>query len=219
MRRLARRDGPTSGVSKADLQGDHEAANQEVFGSWLLVSVADPGRCRPRGSWWQRGRPVSGESGDREALGRSRGGLSTKLHLAADRRCRPVSRPLTAGQRHDSVRFAMVMDGIRVRRRVGRPRTRPGRLLADKAYTNKKIRAELRRRRITAVIPEKKDQVAARAAKGSRGGGAHPPSTVSCTNSATSSSGRSTSSSSSDPWPPATTRESSCTRLRLTSPR
>jgi transposase len=46
-------------------------------------------------------------------------------------------------------------------------------VLADKAYTNKKIRAELRRRRITAVIPEKKDHIAARAAKGSRGG--RPP--------------------------------------------
>lgn len=114
-----------------------------------------------------------GESGDREALGRSRGGLSTKLHLAAHRRCRPVSRTLTAGQRHDSVGFAKVMAGVRIRRRVGRPRTRPGRVLADKAYTNKKIRAELCGRKITAVIPEKKDQVAARAAKGSRGG--RPP--------------------------------------------
>jgi hypothetical protein len=56
------------------------------------------------------------------------------------------------------------MDGIRIRRRVGRPRTRPGRLLADKAYTNKKICSKLRRRRITAVIPEKKDQIAVRAA-------------------------------------------------------
>jgi hypothetical protein len=38
---------------------------------------------------------------------------------------------------------------------------------------NEKVRAELCRRKITAVIPEKKDQVAARAAKGSRGG--RPP--------------------------------------------
>jgi hypothetical protein len=27
---------------------------------------------------------------DREGLGRSRGGLSTKIHLVADRRCRPI---------------------------------------------------------------------------------------------------------------------------------
>jgi hypothetical protein len=36
-----------------------------------------------------------------EALGRSRGGLTTAIHLAADTRCRPISRVATAGHRHD----------------------------------------------------------------------------------------------------------------------
>jgi transposase len=52
-------------------------------------------------------------------------------------------------------------------------RTRPGRLLADTAYSNRTIRSFLRRRRITATIPEKSDQQKARAAKGSKGG--RPP--------------------------------------------
>jgi transposase len=56
----------------------------------------------------------------------------------------------------------------------GRPRTRPDRLLVDKAYSNRKIRAHLHRRGITATIPEKTDQQQARAAKGSAGG--RPPS-------------------------------------------
>lgn len=55
----------------------------------------------------------------------------------------------------------------------GRPRVRPGRLLADKAYSNKKIRSHLRRRGIKATIPTKSDQQRARAIKGSRGG--RPP--------------------------------------------
>lgn len=55
----------------------------------------------------------------------------------------------------------------------GRPRTRPRRLLADKAYSNKKIRAHLRRRGITATIPEKADQIAHRLKQGSKGG--RPP--------------------------------------------
>jgi transposase len=55
----------------------------------------------------------------------------------------------------------------------GRPRTRPDRLLADKAYSNRTTRAHLRRRRIAATIPEKIDQQHARAAKGSAGG--RPP--------------------------------------------
>ena len=42
---------------------------------------------------------------DREALGRSRGGVSTKVHLVADRRCRPQARVITAGQCHDSIAF------------------------------------------------------------------------------------------------------------------
>ena len=66
---------------------------------------------------------------DREALGRSRGGLTTKIHLVADRRCRPVTDILTPGQHADCPQFIPLMDQISVRRRgTGRPRTRPGTL-------------------------------------------------------------------------------------------
>jgi transposase len=82
-----------------------------------------------------------------------------------------LARVTTAGQRHDSLAFEPLMGRLRIRRLGrGRPRTRPGRLLADKAYSNRKIRAYLRRRRIEATIPEKTDQQQTRAAKGSRGG-------------------------------------------------
>ena len=110
----------------------------------------------------------------REALGRSRGGLTCKIHLAADRRCRPISRVTTAGQRHDSLAFQPVMAGIRIRRRgPGRPRTRPGRVLGDKAYSSRAIRAHLRRRRIKATIPEPADQCKNRLRRGRNGG--RPP--------------------------------------------
>lgn len=98
---------------------------------------------------------------DREALGRSRGGLSTKIHLAADLRCRPVARVLSAGQRHDSIAFDAVLANVRIARAGrGRPRTRPDRILADKAYSNNAIRRGLRRRGIKATIPQKSDQLA-----------------------------------------------------------
>jgi hypothetical protein len=91
-------------------------------------------------------------------LGRSRGGLTTKVHLAADRRCRPVARVITAGQRGDAVVFDAVMDRVHVLRRGrGRPRTRPGRVMADKAYpsrASRASRASMRRRGIAATIPE-----------------------------------------------------------------
>jgi transposase len=110
----------------------------------------------------------------REALGRSRGGLSTKIHLAAGRRCRPVTRILTPGQHGDCPQFIPLLDQVRIARRgKGRPRTRPGRAMADKAYSSAANRAYLRRRGIQAVIPVKEDQKKHRRARGRDGG--RPP--------------------------------------------
>lgn len=95
------------------------------------------------------------------------------MHLAADVRCRPISRVTSPGQRHDSLAFKPVLTGIRIGRRGARPRTRPDRVLADKAYSSRKIRTWLRGRRIKATIPEPSDQITSRKSKGTRGG--RPP--------------------------------------------
>jgi transposase len=79
---------------------------------------------------------------------------------------------ITAGQRGDSPQFAAVLDRITVPRRgPGRPRTRPDRVLADKAYSSN--RAYLRQRRIKCTIPVKDDQAAHRQKLGAKGG--RPP--------------------------------------------
>ena len=66
------------------------------------------------------------------------------------------------------------MAGIRIcRRGRGRPRTRPGRVLGDKAYSNRAIRSHLRRRQIKATIPEPASQQAHRHRRASKGG--RPP--------------------------------------------
>ncbi|MFJ6038008.1 IS5 family transposase [Streptomyces ardesiacus] len=110
----------------------------------------------------------------RQALGRSRGGLSTKIHLAVDGRGLPLSIVLTPGNAHDATAFADVLDGIRTPRvSTGRPRTRPDRVLGDKAYSSRAIRHLLRHRGIAATIPERRDQVANRRRRGRRGG--RPP--------------------------------------------
>lgn len=84
-----------------------------------------------------------------------------------------LSQVTSAGQRHDSLGFEPVMTGISIGRRGrGRPRTQPGRLLAGKAYSTTAIRAHLRRRGITATIPEPANQVGNRRRR-SRGG--RPP--------------------------------------------
>jgi transposase len=113
------------------------------------------------------------EPGD-HALGRSRGGLTTKLHLACEQGQKPLALVVTGGQRGDSPQFIAVLRQIRVPRLGGgAARTRPERVLADKAYTSKANRAYLRRRGIKATIPSKTDQDANRRKKGSKGG--RPP--------------------------------------------
>jgi transposase len=108
------------------------------------------------------------------ALGRSRGGLTTKTHLACEQGQKVLSMVVTAGHRGDSPQFIPVLRRIRVTRLgVGRPRTCPDVVLADKAYTSRGNRRYLRTRGIKACIPSKKDQDAHRKAKGSRGG--RPP--------------------------------------------
>ncbi|AZQ39800.1 IS4/IS5 family transposase [Streptomyces cyaneochromogenes] len=113
-----------------------------------------------------------GEPAD-HAIGRSRGGLTTKIHLAADARCRPLAFILTAGQAGDAPAFTDVM------------------VLADKAYSSRAIRDHLRNRGIRAVIPVPADQRGHRLRRSSRAAD-HRPSALRPTSSATPSSGAST---------------------------
>ena len=109
-----------------------------------------------------------------EALGRSRGGLTSKIHLVVDGRGLPMSIILTPGQAGDNPQLLPLLDQITVGRNgPGRPRRRPERVLADKAYSHPSTRAALRARRIGFTSPERIDQIQRRRAKGSRGG--RPP--------------------------------------------
>ncbi len=95
-----------------------------------------------------------------EGLGRSRGGWTTKLHLACDGQGRPLAVVLTPGQRHGSTQLGPVLDAIRVPRpgRRGLPRKRPDHLIADKGYSYLTCRRVLRRRGIPHTFPERRDQ-------------------------------------------------------------
>jgi site-specific recombinase XerD len=60
---------------------------------------------------------------------------------------------LTPGQHGDCPQFIPLLETVRIARRgKGRPRTRPGRAMADKAYSSVANGAYLRRRGIRAVI-------------------------------------------------------------------
>jgi transposase len=100
-----------------------------------------------------------GEAQAREALGRSQGGFSTKLHLRAEGNGRPITAVLTGGERHEQIALEALLDGGAIRRPGrGRPRLRPRRAAGDKGYSSPTARRRLRRRHIRAVIPSKSNQ-------------------------------------------------------------
>lgn len=77
---------------------------------------------------------------------------------------------LSTGNTADCSMFPAVLDAIRIPRvGAGRPRTKPDRVVADKAYSSRKIRHLLQRRSIKATIPERRDQIANRARRASEG--------------------------------------------------
>ncbi|MFF2520242.1 IS5 family transposase [Streptomyces sp. NPDC058086] len=107
-------------------------------------------------------------------LGRSRGGLTGKIHLACDAFGRPLAFVVTGGNTNDCTQFTTLMEAIRVPRLgLGRPRVRPAHVLGDKGYSSRAIRTWLRRRGISHTIPERADQVRNRLRRGRRCG--RPP--------------------------------------------
>ncbi len=104
-----------------------------------------PPACR----WGQGGAPAT------EALGKSQGGCSTKVHLKAAGQGKPLTVVLTPGQQHEATLFEPLLRQGAIRRRGrGRPRIRPCRVSGDKGYTGRRTRAGLRRRGIRHTIPK-----------------------------------------------------------------
>lgn len=76
-----------------------------------------------------------------EGLGRSRGGLTCKIHLAGEGGCRPPAFLVTPGQWGDAPQMIEVLERIRVHRpKGGHPRTRPDHVGGDKAYSSRRNR-------------------------------------------------------------------------------
>ncbi len=105
-----------------------------------------------------------GEPAD-HALGRSRGGFGSKLHLVTDGRGLPLAVAVSPTQAHESLYVEPVLNAVRILRPVGqpgRPHRRPAQVAGDKGYSYPAIRRWLRAHGIRAVIPERRDQVAHR---------------------------------------------------------
>ena len=94
------------------------------------------------------GRGKGGQAG--QALGRSRGGFTTKIHGKADGCGDLIAFDLTGGEASDCTHFETLLD-------IG-PDITPRAAIADKGYSSKANRAAARARRIVPVIPHKANE-------------------------------------------------------------
>ncbi|HVG97597.1 MAG TPA: IS5 family transposase [Chloroflexota bacterium] len=137
----------------AALQRRADAAGALDWGTHFVDGTVIRAHQHAAGARKRTRRPRAAGPAD-EALGRSRGGFSTKLHLRAEGGGKPMVLVLTAGQRHEQTAFRPLMERGAVKRRGrGRPRVRPDRVVGDRGYTGRPIRAYCRRRGIRSTIP------------------------------------------------------------------
>ena len=87
-----------------------------------------------------------------EALGRSRGGLSTKIHVVCDGNGIPLGVALSPGQTHEATCFEIAMGSVPLD-------TWPAALAGDKGYSARRIREWLETRSIEDVIPYKSNEL------------------------------------------------------------
>ena len=102
-------------------------------------------------------KPAQLEEPPDHALGYSRGGFGTKVHLLVTDRGIVLGIYVTPGQQHESTAFEPLLQRVLLRRRRGQPYW-PAKLAADKGYSYPHIRRWSRRHHIEPVIPTRKDQ-------------------------------------------------------------
>ena len=87
------------------------------------------------------------DSGDQEALGRSRGGFTTKIHALVDALGNPLKFILTAGQRNDITQAEALLENVA--NTV---------VIADKGYDSNALIEAIKKQKSVAVIPPKKNR-------------------------------------------------------------
>lgn len=97
----------------------------------------------------------SAASASNEALGRSRGGFGTKIHLLCDANGHPLHAHLTPGQTHESTSLVELLEGCSVVGDELDAPIQPVALAGDKGYRADWIDAYLLERGTRPVIPSK----------------------------------------------------------------
>lgn len=100
--------------------------------------------------------PQTEENDELNALGRSRGGYSTKLHVLTDGNGTLLAATATPGQRHESVEFETLMANCFLS--IHLIHKRPDSIAGDKGYSSGKIRDSIRRLGVQATIPSRKNE-------------------------------------------------------------
>jgi transposase len=97
------------------------------------------------------------EPGD-HALGRSRGGITTKKHLLCDRRGHPLHAHITAGQTHETQAIETLLEGAEIAGEEVEETIFPVRLAGEKGYRADWIDKQLLSVGFTPVIPSKSNE-------------------------------------------------------------
>lgn len=92
-------------------------------------------------------RPAEGSSAEAEALGRSRGGFSTKIHVACDGLGKPITIILTPGQIHDVTQGPALIANSEAKKKI-----------ADKGYDSDRFIEAIEATGAEAVIPPRSNR-------------------------------------------------------------
>jgi len=133
-----------SGLSDTVLQGlQADAAHDDTLDGSLTMIDGSTIRAHQHAAGARKG----GDPAD-QGLGRSRGGFGSKRHLMTERRGKPITLRLPAGQRHESPEAIPLLE-------QAQQRLWPEAVTGDKGYRGSELRNWLAAREIVAVIPQR----------------------------------------------------------------
>jgi transposase len=120
-----------------------------------LANVA--GRTRPKGTaevgWsFSRRQFRTGEKGG-SAVGKTKRGKGTKWMVLVDGEGIPLGVRLESASPNEVTLAEATLDQVRVPRPKGRPRQKPQRVIADRAYDSDPLRQRLKKRGIELIVP------------------------------------------------------------------
>ena len=96
------------------------------------------------------------QSLEKQALGRSRGGFSTKIHVLCEGQGLPITVALTPGRQHEATMLEPLLDAVSIGGKPGPPRQRFEVVAGDKGYDSQAARETITQRGSTPLIPHRK---------------------------------------------------------------